>query len=58
MDWSLAQRLGPLGAKAIGEPANMPITLAISNPVACALCVRIRELPSTSEKVLAAMPGI
>ena len=46
---------GPFGAKGIGEPGLVPTAPAISNAVYDAIGVRIRELPITPEKVLAAL---
>lgn len=45
----------PTGAKGAGEPPIIPTAAAIANAVADALGVRIRELPITPEKVLAAL---
>ena len=46
---------GPFGAKGIGEPGSVPTAPAIANAVYDAVGVRIRELPITPEKVLAAL---
>jgi xanthine dehydrogenase molybdenum-binding subunit len=46
---------GPFGAKGIGEPGLVPTAPAIANAVYDAIGVRIRELPITPEKVLAAL---
>lgn len=46
---------GPFGAKGIGEPAAAPTAPAISNAIFDAVGIRIRELPITPEKVLAAL---
>ena len=46
---------GPFGAKGIGEPAFAPVAAAIANAVADAIGVRIRELPITPERVVAAL---
>ena len=49
---------GPFGAKAIAEiPINGPAP-AIANAVAQATGVRIREIPLTPERVLAALRGV
>jgi xanthine dehydrogenase molybdenum-binding subunit len=47
--------LGPFGAKGIGEPGLVPTAPAISNAVYDAIGVRIKDLPITAEKVLAAL---
>ena len=46
---------GPFGAKGIGEPGMVPTAPAISNAIYDAVGVRIRHLPITPEKVLAAL---
>jgi len=46
---------GPFGAKGIGEPACVPTAPAIANAVYDAVGVRIKDLPITPEKVLAAL---
>jgi len=46
---------GPFGAKGIGEPGSVPTAPAIANAIYDAVGVRIRELPITPEKVLAAL---
>lgn len=43
------------GAIGIGEPATVPTSAAIANAVYHAIGVRIRELPMTPDKVLAAL---
>jgi len=47
--------LGPFGAKGIGEPSLTPAAPAVANAVTNALGVRIKDLPLTPEKVLAAI---
>jgi len=47
--------VGPFGAKGIGEPALTPVAPAVANAVANAIGIRIRELPLTPERVLAAI---
>jgi CO/xanthine dehydrogenase Mo-binding subunit len=46
---------GPFGAKGIGEPDAAPTAAAISSGIFDAVGIRIRELPITPEKVLAAL---
>ncbi len=46
---------GPYGAKGIGEPGLVPTAPAIANAVYDAIGIRIRDLPITPEKVLAAL---
>lgn len=46
---------GPLGAKGLAEIALSPVPAAIANAVAHAVGVRIRDLPITPDKVLAAL---
>jgi len=46
---------GPFGAKGMGEASLLPTAAAIANAIHDAIGVRIRELPITPEKVLAAL---
>ncbi|MFH1156412.1 MAG: xanthine dehydrogenase family protein molybdopterin-binding subunit [Pseudomonadota bacterium] len=46
---------GPFGAKGIGEPGCVPTAPAIANAIYDAVGVRIRDLPITPEKILAAL---
>jgi xanthine dehydrogenase molybdenum-binding subunit len=46
---------GPYGAKGIGEPGLVPTAPAIANAIYDAVGVRIKELPITPERVLAAL---
>jgi xanthine dehydrogenase molybdenum-binding subunit len=46
---------GPFGAKGVGEPGLVPAAPAIANAVYDAIGVRIRDLPITPEKILAAL---
>jgi xanthine dehydrogenase molybdenum-binding subunit len=46
---------GPFGAKGIGEPAAAATAPVIANAVFDAVGVRIKDLPVTREKVLAAL---
>jgi xanthine dehydrogenase molybdenum-binding subunit len=48
-------QFGPFGAKGIGEPGSVPTAPAIANAIYDAVGVRIKELPITPEKVLAAL---
>jgi 4-hydroxybenzoyl-CoA reductase subunit alpha len=46
---------GPFGAKEVGEGATLPVIGAIANAIEDAIGVRIKSLPITAEKVLAAI---
>jgi CO/xanthine dehydrogenase Mo-binding subunit len=46
---------GPYGAKGVAEPGIIPVAPAIVNAIAHAVGVRIRDLPATPEKILAAL---
>ena len=46
---------GPFGAKGIGEPGCVPTAPAIANAIYNAVGVRIKDLPITPERVLAAI---
>ena len=46
---------GPFGAKGIGEPGMVPTAPAIANAIWDAIGVRIRDLPITREKIVAAL---
>jgi len=46
---------GPYGAKGVGEPGCVPSAPAIANAIYDAVGVRIKDLPITPEKVLAAL---
>jgi len=46
---------GPFGAKGVGEPGLVPTAPAIANAVYDAIKVRIRDLPITPDKILAAL---
>ena len=48
---------GPFGARAVAEPPGFGPPAAIANAVYDALGVRIKELPITPEKILAALRG-
>jgi len=46
---------GPFGAKGVGEPGLVPTAPAIANAIYDAVGVRIKDLPITPEKILAAL---
>ena len=46
---------GPYGAKGVGEPGCVPAAPALANAIYDAVGVRIKDLPITPEKVLAAL---
>lgn len=46
---------GPFGAKGVGEPGLVPTAPAIGNAIYDAIGIRIRDLPITPEKILAAL---
>ena len=46
---------GPFGAKGVGEPGCVPTAPAIANAIYDAIGVRIKNLPITPERVLAAL---
>ncbi|MEW5909783.1 MAG: xanthine dehydrogenase family protein molybdopterin-binding subunit, partial [Thermodesulfobacteriota bacterium] len=46
---------GPFGAKGIGEPGCVPTAPAIANAIYDAVGVRVKDLPMTPEKILAAI---
>ena len=48
-------RWGPLGAKGLGEAATLPTAPAILNAIYHATGARLRQLPATPERVLAAI---
>ncbi len=50
--------LGPFGAKGVGEPGLVPTAPAIANAIYNAVGIRIRDLPITPEKILAALKKI
>lgn len=47
--------IGPYQIKGIGETPNTPVAAAITNAIADAVGVRIRDLPITSEKIYDAL---
>jgi xanthine dehydrogenase molybdenum-binding subunit len=46
---------GPFGAKGMGESPIIPVAAAVANAVSDALGLRLREIPMTCERVLAAL---
>jgi xanthine dehydrogenase molybdenum-binding subunit len=46
---------GPFGAKGIGEPGCVPTAPAVANAIYDAVGVRIKDLPITPERILAAI---
>ena len=48
---------GPFGARAVAEPPGFGPPAAIANAIYDAVGVRIKELPLSAEKVLAALQG-
>ncbi len=50
-----ADAAGPFGAKGVGEPGLVPTAPAIANAIFDAIGVRIRDLPITREKIVAAV---
>jgi xanthine dehydrogenase molybdenum-binding subunit len=48
---------GPFGAKGVGEGSMVCVASAVANAVYHAVGVRVRDLPITPEKVLAALKG-
>ena len=50
-----AEERGPFGAKGVGEPGLVPTAPAIANAIFDAVGVRVRDLPITPEKLLAAI---
>ena len=46
---------GPYHSMAIGETANIPVAAAVANAIEDAVGVRIKSLPITAEKILAAL---
>jgi CO/xanthine dehydrogenase Mo-binding subunit len=44
-------RIGPFGAKGVGEPPVIPGAAALANAVYAACGARVTEIPLTSERV-------
>ena len=49
--------LGPFGAKSMGESSKVPSPAAVGNAVANAIGVRMKDLPITRGKIVAALAG-
>ena len=47
--------LGPFGAKSIGEASTVPAPAAVANAVFNAIGVRLKDLPITRDKIVAAL---
>jgi CO/xanthine dehydrogenase Mo-binding subunit len=47
-------RVGPFGAKGVGEPPNVEPPAAVANAIAAAVGTRITSLPITAEKIVLA----
>src|SRR5262249_31376316 len=50
-------RVGPFGAKGVGEPPNIEPPAAVANAIAAATGVRLSSLPITAEKIVRASQG-
>jgi CO/xanthine dehydrogenase Mo-binding subunit len=50
-------RVGPFGAKGVGEPPNVEPPAAVANAIAAAAGARITSLPITAEKIVVASRG-
>jgi CO/xanthine dehydrogenase Mo-binding subunit len=48
---------GPYGAKSMGESSKVPAPAAVANAIFNALGVRMKDLPITRDKILAALGG-
>jgi CO/xanthine dehydrogenase Mo-binding subunit len=46
---------GPLGARGVGEPPIVPTAAAVANAIFAATGLRLRELPMTAPRILAAL---
>ena len=49
--------LGPYGAKSMGESSKVPAVAAVGNAVFNAIAVRMRDLPISRDKIMAALNG-
>jgi len=50
-------RVGPFGAKGVGEPPNVEPPAAVANAIAAAVGTRITSLPITAEKIVLGQNG-
>jgi len=50
-----AQPDGPFGARGVGEHTMIPVAPMIGNAVKNALCVRVKSMPITAEKIVMAL---
>ena len=55
--FTVANGMNPVGMSSLGEPPTIPTSGAIANAVANAIGARIRSLPITPDRVLAAVNG-
>jgi len=49
---------GPYGAKSMGEASKVPAPAAVGNAIFNAIGVRLKDLPITRDKILAALGGV
>jgi CO/xanthine dehydrogenase Mo-binding subunit/aerobic-type carbon monoxide dehydrogenase small subunit (CoxS/CutS family) len=49
--------LGPFGAKSMGESSKVPSPAAVANAVFNAIGIRMKDLPITRDKIIAALAG-
>jgi len=49
---------GPYGAKSMGESSKVPAPAAVGNAIFNAIGVRMKDLPITRDKILAALGGV
>jgi xanthine dehydrogenase YagR molybdenum-binding subunit len=56
--FSVVNGVNSIGMSSLGEPPTIPTSAAIGNALANAIGVRVRSLPITPDKVLAALGGI
>jgi xanthine dehydrogenase YagR molybdenum-binding subunit len=58
LPFPVAQGITPSGISSLGEPATVPTAAAVANAVANAIGARVRSLPITPDKVLAALGAV